>query len=535
MFVRYVTRLVVQLIQTTIFTKNKQPALMSKIFDLHCHPTLKPLLLLPQNRPTPWDMIKEPAVDALKNIYDSQCNCEQMIDAGCNIACVGLMSVETEMVDRTIVKLLAGPVKYIDRQQVRHIAQVKKGATYYDLFDQEVNSVVSTPKNPHDPTDRVKFISSMAEYNEDDAHTLHLIATLEGGHGLYSPKNQKQNTSEIMADDSAIIQRITDLRNKKPVRLLYITLTHIGPNAIANHAFGIKGLRKIYFFPKGNGISSLGKKIIDICQTQSIKQPPILIDVKHLSLASRIEFYQNYATLPIVASHVAVTGCSYMEKPIYKVRKKSEHDVYKVKYLKLKGHLPNTYFKPDSINLYDEDIQAILKSGGIIGLILDERVLGYQDNGHAHKEYVSAKEWNRFVSPKELAKLKEMGDDEDELDDDDEDEVDTAEDRIMTSDLATNTKKGRIQTRHLLNNLWHIIMVGDKLGIDARKHVAIGSDFDGLIDPLDNCVNVTQLDDLRMELKKQIFQFTPQIAPDIDAFLDDLFYRNGISFLKKNF
>ncbi|MFT3738293.1 MAG: hypothetical protein QM786_06015 [Breznakibacter sp.] len=223
---------------------------MPKIFDLHCHPTLKPLLLRPQNRPTPWDAIKEPAVEALKNIYDSQCNCEQLIDAGCNIACVGLMSIETEMVDRTIVKLLAGPVKHIDRQQVRHIAQVKEGATYHDLFDQEVESILKTPNNPHDPSDRVKFISSMAQYDEHDSHTLHLIASLEGGHGLYSPQNQRQSANEVVANDSAILQRITGLRRQHPVRLLYITLTHIGPNAIANHAFGIKGLRKIYFFPR---------------------------------------------------------------------------------------------------------------------------------------------------------------------------------------------------------------------------------------------------------------------------------------------
>ncbi|MFT3738292.1 MAG: membrane dipeptidase [Breznakibacter sp.] len=280
--------------------------------------------------------------------------------------------------------------------------------------------------------------------------------------------------------------------------------------------------------------------MIEICQTPDIDQPPILIDVKHLSLVSRIEFYRNHVQHPIIASHVAVTGCSYMEKPICKVRKKHEHNVYKVKYKKLKGHLPDTHFKPDSINLYDEDIMEILKSGGLIGLILDERVLGYQKSDHAHKEYISAKEWDRFVSSRELARIKEMEDLEDledELDDDDEDMVDKEEDCILKNDLPTCTKTAKLQTRYLLNNLWHIILIGDKMGhgIDPRKHVSLGSDFDGLINPVDNCVNVTQLDDLRMELKTQIFQFTPDIAPDIDLFLDDLFFRNGINFLKKYF
>ena len=36
-----------------------------------------------------------------------------------------------------------------------------------------------------------------------------------------------------------------------------------------------------------------------------------------------------------------------------------------------------TVFNPWTINLFDEDILEIVESSGMIGIIMDERVLGY--------------------------------------------------------------------------------------------------------------------------------------------------------------
>ena len=56
--------------------------------------------------------------------------------------------------------------------------------------------------------------------------------------------------------------------------------------------------------------------------------------------------------------------------------KKTRRGFTKVSYKKPKGHVEGTLFNPISINLYNEDIKEIIQSNGLMGLILDERILG---------------------------------------------------------------------------------------------------------------------------------------------------------------
>jgi microsomal dipeptidase-like Zn-dependent dipeptidase len=88
----------------------------------------------------------------------------------------------------------------------------------------------------------------------------------------------------------------------------------------------------------------------------------ILIDIKHLSPEARTEFYdltKGYSligdTIPILASHAAVTGT------------------------KNPSSAPHMYFNSSDINLYDEDVLKIARSNGLIGLMLEEgRLLNKQ-------------------------------------------------------------------------------------------------------------------------------------------------------------
>ena len=500
-----------------------------KVFDLHCHPTLKPLLSNRDDRPTPWDEINIWVDNPFGNIYDSQSTIDQLLDGGCNLACVGLMAIETAFVKRCIVKAIAGPVSYVDKKQVRRIGKALPGYTYEDLLAEEIDSIRKFDSNPEVPTEQVKFISSMAEYHPEDKHIMHLIASLEGGHGLYYDGNQYE-------DSNKLIDKIKAYRVNEPVRLLYLTLVHISQNALANHAFGIKILKKTHFFPDGNGITDLGHEIIKACLSEELPGKPILIDIKHLSLVARMDLYKKYAHKPIIASHIAVTGCSWKNKPIIKVRKRKIHDVYKVKYNRQAGHLPGTYFNPDSINLYDEDIVAILKSGGIMGLILDERVLGYPNNKTTSKEFVSKKEWDQFISANGQA-IEDMTELED-LEDDQENEAIEMEldQQFAGAGKEMDYNLRRLHALYLLNNIIHIIKVGDKLeGIDPRKQIVLGSDFDGLINPIQGCTSADQFDDLIDDLKYLTDKYAQNEIPNCNEFIEDFFYRNGVAFLEKNF
>jgi hypothetical protein len=115
------------------------------------------------------------------------------------------------------------------------------------------------------------------------------------------------------------------------------------------------------------GISSKGRMFLD-----EIVKTKVLIDVKHMSLISRQEFYttREWHERPILCSHSGVTGCSWYDKLnrniVLRSVKKGPQFV-KIRYKKPKGLLNNTYFNPSSINLYNEDILYVLKSKGLSG------------------------------------------------------------------------------------------------------------------------------------------------------------------------
>ena len=499
-----------------------------KTFDLHCHPTLKPMLTLERHRLSPWD-----EVDNIANkIFDSQSNMNQLLDGNCNLACVGLMAIETAFLKGALVQTVAGPVRYVDKRQIRRIARKVKGYCYPDLLDQEIDSVINHAVNKDEPWERVKWISSMDEYDPDDLDTLHLIASLEGGHGLYYGRNESD-------DINIIVNKLKEYRNGNPLRLLYLTLTHISQNVFANHAFAIKILGKKPFLPRGNGITDKGHQVIQTCLSDQLDGQPILIDIKHLSMVSRKQFYETYKDKPIIASHVAVTGCSWHNKPIAKIRKKKAHPVYKVKYDRQKGYIDGTSFNPDSINLYDEDIVAILKSGGLIGLILDERVLGFSKNNKS-KEFISNDEWDEFIAPLTQTELqnREMDDDENQADELDEQQHEEEETRLLAGNGPKRSMDNRrIHLLHLLNNIMHIMKVGQSIdgNIDPGKHIVIGSDFDGLINAIDCCPTAEDFEYLQDHLEDAIELYASDLITDPAAFVEAIFYKNGIEFLKKHF
>ncbi|MBS2211750.1 membrane dipeptidase [Carboxylicivirga mesophila] len=501
-----------------------------KTFDLHCHPTLKPMLTLQKHRKSPWD-----EVDNIANkIFDSQSNLNQLLDGNCNLACVGLMAIEAAFLKGALVQTVAGPVRYIDKRQIRRMARKVKGYCYPDLLEQEIDSVINNAVNKEEPWERVKWINSMDEYEPDDMDTLYLIATLEGGHALYYGRNES-------SDINIITDKLKEYRKGDPLRLLYLTLTHISPNVFANHAYAIKILGKKPFLPLGNGISDMGHQVIDTCLNARWEGKPILIDIKHLSMVARKQFYAKYSDKPIIASHVAVTGCSWSTKPIAKFRKKKAHPVYKVKYERQRGHINGTRFNPDSINLYDEDIKAILRSGGLIGLILDERVLGYaKEEKKTSKEFISDSEWNEFIAPMPLAEQqhRHMDDDENQLDEEEERQNEEEETLLLVGEGA---KRSMAQQRnhllHLLNNIMHIMIVGQTMDkpVNPGKHIVIGSDFDGLINAIDCCPAAEDFEFLQYNLEEAIELYASDLIPDPAAFVSDVFYNNGVEFLNKHF
>ncbi|MEX2591940.1 MAG: hypothetical protein WD426_04140 [Anditalea sp.] len=126
----------------------------------------------------------------------------------------------------------------------------------------------------------------------------------------------------------------------------------------------------------------------------------------------------------------------------------------------------------------DEDIVEIINSNGLIGVSLDVRIVGWQNmlTKEDQMEYISVEDFKYFF-PEKFHQL----------------------DLLLPDEVESWLIPIR-EERHPLSlcfNILHIISVS-KLYSEKNPwdHVCIGSDFDGLINPIINCRNSTKSHDL---------------------------------------
>jgi hypothetical protein len=267
-----------------------------------------------------------------------------------------------------------------------------------------------------------------------------------------------------------------------------------------------------------------------------------------MSLKARLDLYTMFKVQdvvprfiqPIICTHAGTTGLPVIDRIKYiekiPVNKGPEEKVYEVSYLKPKSRFyDDVYHNCSSINLYDEDIENIFLSEGIIGLSFDQRILGFGDDSVQTSvvtphdvEYISHQEATSFfsgLSPENMDVY--TGND-----------VWASED---LDDLASNKDLyPAVHRKFLINNILHILWVAGKhthIGIKkAAKQICIGTDFDGLINAIDCCKDASGLqqlkDDMRDELADGLNDNGFQQL-NADELLDDIFYNNGKNFMLK--
>lgn len=467
-----------------------------KYIDLHTHLTGKNMLVPNPSRDRIWETFKIKIDNFFSNILDSQSSVSQIFNSGTdsNLVVSAIIALEREVFNTFLIKLIELFIdpNFIDREFINKNVANGKISPPQLVFDELRFVIASNPQNGK----RVKFISNMAEYNENDLNTLHIIPSIEGGHSIYP--DDKDMTEQEVEDN--ILEFIEGLQNGNLPRPLYLTLVHLAPNKIANHCFAIKLVKKGKFIPLGDGIKPLGMKIIEKCYDNDPKRR-ILIDIKHLSLKSRQQFYRHRAdngvTFPLIASHVAPAGCSWNNMPICRIRDRA-HD-RKVIYKKQRGLLSNTVYLPTSINLYDEDIQQVIDSNGILGVIIDQRVLG-ADKKDKEKEFVSKAERDLFVVNSDLKIGIDPIDDEEE----DKEEFDS-----MTFNKPT-IASSELHFRYFMNALLYFVKIGNEMGKDGWTFISFGSDFDGLINAADCCTDVSMVGSFLSKIEDNIIDLASE-------------------------
>lgn len=289
-------------------------------------------------------------------------------------------------------------------------------------------------------------------------------------------------------------------------------------------------------FTNDSTVHGSGEKILTaLLAPDSNGSKRILIDVKHFDIQARLEYYalakklaKQYhldKPIPIIAGHVAMSGESQpvavatglnpmfdmydeIDNPLqfYKYQQDSAGGnwnwlcrtryMYKHHKAELNLFFPNGptaadstfnpfsiqpldsanigWFYPWSINLSNEEIKIIYESKGIIGLNLDQRILGgymlnYKSNGY----------WESIQ--KSINALNERG-------------------------LRYQDKKAHIidfqkykSSEPFLRNILHVVLHTGRTDRTAWDCIAIGSDFDGLIDPIDVCPTASQIPDFYRE------------------------------------
>ncbi len=499
-------------------------------FDFHCHPGLKPQFANPDSAPSPWDkitvtlqvpIIKSIGVNVFFNeILNSQC-CLSQLSKDVKLIGLVLHAPESNMgrglAERKIIQ--DGLVKPIDFTRVQYIAE---GTHYYALIKQELARLQNALT--HDGA-TLTIIQHAAEYDEQKPDTIFAVLSVEGLHCFFSDPNAADAKQQFDNNFEEFVSAHT---------ILAINVCHLQQNPFCNHAHGIQFFKDDYFYPTGDGFTDWGRQMVE-----KLKEKNILIDIKHTSLKSRRQLYEmmkdadgNY-TQPIVCTHAGLTGLSIRDRVKYLCERPSNlGQVYQVMYYKPRSPLlRDTYFNCSSINLYDEDIEEVLLSGGLIGLSFDQRIIGFanenvlRDATFPHEaEFISNKEAAFFLGPFPEALPVYKGDD------------------IWLAEDFENLDPSLDEILHFTffcNQALHILSVAKQIGIavtKAAKQICLGTDFDGLINAIDNCKTADDLASFRQHAISKLPSLLNKAkleneGLDVNEFVEDLFYRNGRDFV----
>ncbi|MEM0516855.1 membrane dipeptidase [Aequorivita flava] len=315
----------------------------------------------------------------------------------------------------------------------------------------------------------------------DSKKIINIILTIEGGHSF----NTGLDMDKDMASRTEVIGNINVIKNWEH-RPLFITLAHHFYNELAGHASSISIgiLKKNQNRGLNSGLTDLGVEAIDLL-LDNTDNKRILIDIKHLSTTSRKAYYNLLETkygnenIPIIASHGACNGKRAIEQ--WQQTGISAHE---------------DWFCNIDINLYDDELIRIARSNGIFGIQLDERRIGSKR-------------------------------------------------AINKSKIYFPNKRKQLRKKALLvwRQVQHIAEVLDNKGLFCWGIQSIGSDFDGIVNPINGLWTAENMKDLAEEMlnhandyiSKNINQLNAYNRISAESIVERVMHENAMEFIKRNY
>ena len=315
----------------------------------------------------------------------------------------------------------------------------------------------------------------------DSKKIINILLSIEGGHSF----NTGIEMNKDMASRSEVLGNISAIKNWE-YRPLFLTLAHHFYNEICGHArsISIGMLKNNQNRGLDSDITALGYEAIDLL-LDNTDGKRIPIDIKHMSTSSRKSYYKlldtKYASqkIPIIASHACCNGKRSIVQ--YNQTDFPEHD---------------EWFCNMDINFYDQELVRIARSNGIFGIQLDERRIG------------STK-------------------------------------AINDSKVFFPNKRRQLRKKALLvwRQVEHIAEALDKQGLFCWGIQSIGSDFDGIVNPINGLWTAENMKDLSEELLNHAKTYLSKNLTLLKSFnriepeliVACVMHQNAMDFIERNY
>ncbi|MFP4596816.1 MAG: hypothetical protein ACOC9W_01605 [Persicimonas sp.] len=341
--------------------------------------------------------------------------------------------------------------------------------------------------------DGLDTLEDVVEGGED----LAVLMSIEGGH-VFS-----MGPDGTRVDDDVIFERIRRLK-ELPYPIFYLTLAHHFDNGICGHAHSLIDAANLVMDQRPRmheGFEQrdeLGLRIVrelldldDDLEDRGGRR--ILIDTRHMSPLTRQEYYdevvrpynarhdergdtqrEKFPKIPVICSHSAHTGVAGLDELI--ANGPAEDDNWH-----------RNPFYAWGINTADEDVRMVHSSEGLYGVSFDQRIVGVPPG-----QKVPYSQWPHIMLNQIFGIV----------------------DVIMNDDRLSEADKRTIWDR-----------------------ICIGSDFDGMIDPVSRYATVvdfpTFAEDLRDLLHEQ--RHTRQIdSIGVDELVEKIAWKNAYEFARRH-
>lgn len=417
----------------------------NQFIDIHCHPTMKPFGKSftrkgnnrgqspnPRNTTSLWNYDPPTLTDKLINNIASltkfrQSDFTSSVNGETGILFVCLYPPEQgffkNRLGNTLSDLALDLVTGLGKPRINYL---QANCNYFKDLCNEYNFLTSHQdklvkiKKKHATYKILKNSADLSSHTLLADKTIFIVVTIEGAHSFFSGWDTEKK--QPADSDEQILANIDTVKSWEHSPL-FIGLAHHFYNGICGHSISMdKFLRKFIDQDYGTdfGISPLGEKVIHRLLDNDSKR--ILIDVKHMNLKNRIRYYEMLES--DYAGKVPVVVSHGAVNGYKDVTGKTNFP-----------DSPDLFYKRD-INSFDDELVRIAKSNGIFGIQIDER--------------------------------------------------------RIASNIMLWTLGGKLRNKHTLfhcsklvwNQIEHVAKVLDKAGFPPWDLACLGSDYDGIVNPI---------------------------------------------------